>query len=139
MMLGRLELQSVAKAKMADAELLFEHSRYSNAYYLFGYAAEIALKSRIARACSSETIPDKRFVERIYSHDLNALVSLSGLRQRLDERRGASPPFNGFWSTVSDWSPQSRYATVDQFTCIAMRDAMTDTDEGVFKWLESNW
>ena len=52
MTLQRTELQAIANAKLQDAELLFQNGRHSNAYYLFGYAAEIAIKSRISRLFS---------------------------------------------------------------------------------------
>ena len=139
MMLARLELQKISQAKLDDAELLFQHNRYSNSYYLFGFAAEIAIKSRLARVFSSDSIPDKRFVNDIYVHDLNKLVSLAGLKQELDQARNDNPRFDAHWSAVSDWSPERRYAMIDVFTATVIRNAMIDEDQGVFKWLRDRW
>lgn len=139
MTLERTQLQAIANAKLQDAELLFQHERYSNAYYLFGYAAEIAIKSRISRLFQSDTIPDKKFVQDIYSHDLNRLVALAGLSAELAESRGASPVFDGHWSAVSDWNEASRYDIIDVFEATAMRNAMVDEEQGIFRWLQERW
>lgn len=139
MNMHRLELQKIALSKLDDAELLFQSERYSNAYYLFGYAAEIALKARIAHRFTAETIPDKRFVQAVYSHDLDALVNLAGLRAELESARKTSPQFDSYWSTVSDWSEGARYDMIDVFNSTAMRDAMVDKKDGVFQWLQSFW
>jgi hypothetical protein len=62
--LKRTDLQALARAKFNDAELLFQHGRFSNAYYLAGYTIEIGLKACIAAQVSAETIPDKAFLIR---------------------------------------------------------------------------
>jgi hypothetical protein len=138
-MLHRTDLQAIAKAKYADAELLFRNRRYSNSYYLFGYAVEIALKARIARAFLPETLPDKRFVSDIFQHDLTKLVGLAGLTGELSEKRKGSQLFDGHWATVASWSEQSRYDMVDAFLATAMKEAMTDQAEGIFAWLQTHW
>lgn len=138
-MLARQDLQSLAAGKLNDAELLFQNQRHSNSYYLFGYAAEIAIKARIARLFAPETIPDRKLVNDIYSHDLNKLTGLAGLTQELAAKRQSSPPFDGHWSTVADWSEQSRYDMIDVFLSTAMRNAMIDGEEGVFRWLQDRW
>jgi hypothetical protein len=139
MTLERTALQAIANAKLQDAELLFQNERYSNAYYLFGYAAEIAIKSRISRLFQPDTIPDKKFVQDIYSHDLNRLVALAGLSVDLTESRTASPVFDGHWSAVSDWNEASRYGMIDVFEATAMRNAMVDEEQGIFRWLQDRW
>jgi hypothetical protein len=138
-MLHRSDLQLLAQAKLDDAELLFQHQRFSNAYYLFGYAAEIAIKARISRIFMPETIPDRRLVNDVYSHDLGKLIGLAGLAVELDKRRKVSAVFEGHWSAVSTWSEQTRYDMIDAFTATALRNAMMDENEGVFGWLQNFW
>jgi hypothetical protein len=122
-----------------DAELLFDNRRYSNSYYLFGYAAEIAIKARISTLFRPDVIPDRAFVQSIYTHDLNRLIGLAGLTPDLTEYRKASPVFDSHWSAVSDWNEGSRYDMIDVFAATAMRNAMVDADQGVFKWLTQRW
>lgn len=139
MTLSRNDLRNIAQVKLDDAVLLFDHGRYSNSYYLFGYAAEIALKTRIATVFLPETIPDKKFVNDVYSHDLDKLVRLAGLDGLLKVEREQSPAFEAYWSTVSDWSEDKRYDIIDVFRATAMRNAMTDQEFGVFRWLQHHW
>lgn len=135
----RLDLQTIAITKLEDAELLFQHQRYSNAYYLFGYAAEIAIKARMAKFFLADTIPDRKIVNDIYTHDLTRLVGLAGLTIELNEEKRRSREFNAYWATVADWSESSRYAMVDGFGAMALRDAMINSDNGVFQWLQKHW
>ncbi|MHB1103287.1 MAG: hypothetical protein ACYC0C_11055 [Devosia sp.] len=137
--LGREHLRDLANAKVNDAVLLFEHGRYSNSYYLFGYGVELGLKSRIARVFAAETIPDRKFVNEIFSHDLAMLVGLSGLKPALDAETAKSDYFAAHWATVADWSVETRYEAIDEFRATAMRNAMLHAEFGVYKWLQSNW
>lgn len=62
--LKRSDLQSLAESKLRDAKILFEHERYSSAYYLAGYAVEIGIKACFARQITAETIPDKQAINQ---------------------------------------------------------------------------
>src|SRR5512134_2472941 len=95
--LSRFDLQSVAEAKLADAILLFNNQRFSNAYYLAGYAVEIALKACIARHIVAETIPERSFVNEIFRHDLRRLAGLAGLASELKNREVRDPAFAANW------------------------------------------
>ena len=136
---SRDDLRALAIAKVHDAELLFQNRRYSNAYYLFGYGIELALKARISKVFLAETIPDKNFVLKLHTHDIDTLVGLAGLSPLLKEQRNKSPRFDSHWIAVYDWSEQARYDMVDEFRATAMRNAMLDKEDGVFQWLQNNW
>jgi HEPN domain-containing protein len=60
------DLIKIAEAKAGDALLLLQHGRHSNAYYLSGYAVEIALKAIIATEFRHDTFPDRDFVTKIF-------------------------------------------------------------------------
>lgn len=78
--LTRADLQANAQAKLDDAILLLKQGRYSNAYYLAGYAVEIGLKACIAAQITAETIPAKEFIKGILNHEFTGLVGLAGLK-----------------------------------------------------------
>ena len=61
--LNHKDLQNLSNAKFSDAVLLFENERFSNAYYLAGYAVGIGLKACIALQFKPETLPDPKFVQ----------------------------------------------------------------------------
>ena len=77
---SRTDLQARAQAKLDDALLLLLNNRFSNAYYLAGYAIEMALKACVAAQIVAETIPDKELLNKILNHDFKVLVGLAGLK-----------------------------------------------------------
>jgi hypothetical protein len=135
----RTVLQAVAQAKLDDARLLLQNGRFSNAYYLAGYAIEIGLKACIAKQISADTIPDKNFVNAIFQHGLKGLVSVAGLSTALKEKETNDPIFATNWGLVAGWTPEVRYDTVDNYTAQLMLQAVADDQSGVFAWIKANW
>jgi hypothetical protein len=103
-----------------------------------GYAVEIGLKAAIAGEFRANTIPEKKFVNDIYSHDLRKLVDAAGLTRSLAEemRRAES---DAKWATVENWKPEDRYAIATSVAAKAMVAAVDDPNDGVFKWIRSHW
>jgi HEPN domain-containing protein len=132
------ELKSLASEKSADARLLFDNGRYSNAYYLAGYAVEIGLKAVIAKKFRAGEIPDKKFVADIYSHDLRSLVGYSELKTQLDRAR-RKPRFDANWVTVEKWKADHRYAMFARVDAEAIVLAVDEKKHGVLEWIRSHW
>lgn len=97
----RGELQVNAQAKLDDAMILLRRGRYSNAYYLAGYAVEIGLKACIAAQISAETIPDKAFIRNIFNHQFRVLVGLAGLAGSLKDEEDKDQAFAANWALTS--------------------------------------
>lgn len=72
--LKRADLRANAQAKLDDAIFLLQHKRFSNAYYLAGYAVEIGLKACIAAQIAAETIPDKALLKKSLTTISKALL-----------------------------------------------------------------
>ncbi|MBX6425400.1 MAG: HEPN domain-containing protein [Variibacter sp.] len=136
--LPRSTLQKLALAKVKDARLLFDHGRYANSYYLYGYGIELALKACIARHIVAETIPDRAILNNVLTHDIAKLSALAGLSELLRERR-ADREFDLRWAVVAEWLVESRYELVDSVTAAAMQDAVEHPQHGVLKWLRQHW
>src|SRR4029079_7336555 len=110
----KTELQALAQAKIDDAILLYNNQRYSNAYYLAGYAIELALKACIASQFTADTIPDQSFGVDIYGgHDLQKLIRLDVLSSELQAQSDRDVNFSTNWALVAQWSEAKRYATTD--------------------------
>jgi len=137
--LKRTDLHAIALAKLDDARLLLEHGRWSSSYYLGGYALEIALKACIARTIEAETIPDRRFINDIFVHDLAKLVTLAGLKNALDARKDGDPAFWANWALVTQWRPEVRYEIVQPTTAQLTVSAIADEPSGVFPWIRQFW
>jgi hypothetical protein len=135
----RTDLQSIAQIKVDDALILLQHSRFSNAYYLAGYAVEIGLKAYIARTIFSETIPDQKFISAINTHKLRELISLAGLSSEFKTRQDSDSNFGASWAIVAQWGPEKRYELIDPMTSQLMVQSVVDPNNGVFPWIKAYW
>lgn len=124
--LKRAELQALAEAKLDDASILLQNRRFSNAYYLLGYAVELALKACIAIQFTADTIPDKSFVTDIYSHDLQKLVKLAGLSSEQEKQSDSDVNFAANWALVAQWSEAARYVSTNSVSAQTLFTAITD-------------
>jgi HEPN domain-containing protein len=102
-------LQALAEARVADARALLNAKRFDAAYYLAGYAIECALKACIAKRTRLHDFPDKEFARKVYTHDLDDLLGIAGLKGQLQQRFHQDPALEAKWGIVKDWSEQARY------------------------------
>lgn len=135
----RNELQAIAQAKLDDAFILFNARRFSNAYYLAGYAVEIGLKACIAKQIVADVIPDKKFINDTYIHDLRILVKVAGLSGELKEKQGNDANFSANWAVVVEWEPEARYRGTDIHTTQVFLSAINDNASGVLPWIKMYW
>ena len=56
-MMRKTEIEEIVQARLQDAEVLFESSRYDGSVYLCGYAVELGLKARICRTLQWDEYP----------------------------------------------------------------------------------
>ena len=138
MQLTRSNLQALSLEKKADARLLIENGRWSNAYYLYGYSIELALKACIARKFLAETIPDKKLMLQTYTHKIAELVALADLKTALAAKR-QDEAFDGRWRFIEQWSEEARYAMYEEHEARAMQDAIEAEHVGVFQWIAGYW
>lgn len=109
---------------------------FEGAYYLAGYAVECALKACIAKRTREFDFPDRREVERSYTHDLAQLLEGARLKTDLGEASAADRQLLRQWNTASVWSERSRYALdVDEDSAHNMLIAV----DGILRWLKKRW
>ena len=109
--MNRADLQELSDERLGDGVLLLQAGRHSGAYYMLGYAVECALKAAVAKQIREHDFPDKKLVTDSHTHDLNKLLSLSGLRAPFDARTKTDPAFAVNWATTKDWNESFRYST----------------------------
>lgn len=119
--------------------MLLHAGRYSAAYYLAGYAVELGIKARIAGVFQADIIPEKSFVNAVYSHKLDELVGLAGIKRQLQDDMGRDPVLSAAWGIASKWNETSRYEMWDQFAAASMLQAVGDGNHGVLQWLKKHW
>jgi HEPN domain-containing protein len=138
-MITKVDLEALAEMRLLDAVQLFQSSRYSAAYYLSGYAVELGIKACIAKVFQANAIPDKAFVAAIYSHKLDELLGLAGLKKQLQDDMKSAPRLSAAWGVASKWNEASRYAIWDTFAAASIIAAVGDQNHGVLQWLKKHW
>jgi len=135
----RADWQRLSRIRLAEAQTLLSASHWSGSYYLAGYAIECGLKSVLARQFRSATIPNKKLVNDLHTHDLAALVRLAGLQASLDAASSADEDLAVNWNVVKDWNEASRYRTWSELEARDIVRAVTDRNHGMMKWIRSVW
>lgn len=138
-MLTKRDLETLAETRLADAAQLFGGARYSGAYYLAGYAVELAIKACIADVFQADVIPERSFVNAVHTHKLDDLLALADVRQELQEDMRADAGLAAAWGVASQWNEAARYALWDQVAAAGMIRAVGDERHGVLQWLKKRW
>ena len=137
--LNREQLRQLAERYAADASLLWEHGRWSSAYYLAGYAVECALKACIAMQFKEHDFPDLKIVKAAHTHELNELLSLAGLKERLEEDGKEREDLREYWKLVTGWRETARYKDQIEARARDLIRTVSDTENGVLTWLKEHW
>lgn len=110
-----IELRTIARARLRDAEALLTAGRYDGSVYLCGYSVEIALKARVCRTLKWTGFPstNKEFegYHSFRTHDLDVLLHLSGAEVKMKE-----PRYLTAWSVIAMWEPGTRYRPIGTAT-----------------------
>jgi hypothetical protein len=138
---NRSELQQLAEDRLLDAKLLLDGRRWSGAYYLAGYAMECGLKACVMAFVerTGEIFRDKRFSEKCFTHQLDDLLKLSGLKDAHDLLLRSNPSFVGFWGVAKNWSEVARYQQKTEQEATELYEAIVDGTDGVLLWIRLYW
>jgi hypothetical protein len=133
-------LQTLSQNRLEEGRILLENGQWTGAYYMTGLAVECALKACLARAVKEYDYPDKKFVNDMYQHDLQKLVSLdAALWVALQAEMKNDPKLARNWSTVKDWDDEKRYDVVVEQDAKGMYDATAEAGSGVMPWIKGKW
>ena len=131
------DFQRLADLRAKEAGVLARNGCEQGAYYLAGYAVECALKACIAKKTKRHDFPPKRkYVEKVYQHELKVLLELAGLNEQLDDDTKKNPTLGRNWGVVSRWDTESRYDT--GLKGKDLYEAITGAD-GVLPWIKQRW
>ena len=138
--MNRDDLQRIARLRVKEAKVLLENGYFSGAYYLLGYAIECALKACIAKQIKRYDFPDRKLINDSYSHELEKLLGVSGLKEKLQDEIRNNPNLEVNWAIVKDWSVESRYSTdISETAARDFYSAVTTSKNGVLSWLKKWW
>jgi hypothetical protein len=135
------QFRELARRYSIDSAALLASRRWSGAYYLAGYAVECGLKASAAnQLIRSERIPDRKWLDNFYTHQLVKLVNAAELSVSLQVRKAESDAFRRNWEeVVIKWTSEARYAGASRAMAEEMVRAVNDKTDGVLAWLRSLW
>jgi hypothetical protein len=136
---NRAEFQQLAEERILDARSLLAAQRWSGAYYLVGYAVECALKSCIAKLTNRYDFPDKTFAQKSFTHEIETLVTLAGLKKTRDDDAAGNQKLSDNWIKVKDWKEDTRYRQTTEAEANELHDAIVDQTDGVMQWIKARW
>jgi HEPN domain-containing protein len=138
---NRTEAKRFAEAWIVDAKALLDAGRWHAAYYLIGYAVECGLKACILAYIDNTGIifRDKKFAEKCYTHDIEALVKAANLETTRGLDMQANPDLAANWQRVKDWNVDIRYQERGEAEARRLYEAVTDSANGVLPWIKARW
>jgi hypothetical protein len=95
------------------------------------------VSSRSARAAEANSRQGGR--PGVYSHKLDDLLGLAGIKKQLQDDMKTDAQLSAAWGVASKWTEASRYDLWNQFTAASMIEAVGDQDHGVLQWLKKRW
>ncbi|HYT93382.1 MAG TPA: hypothetical protein VEL76_31990, partial [Gemmataceae bacterium] len=136
----RAEWQQLAEDRILDARAHLDPAvaRWSAAYYLVGYAVECGLKACVlvhVVAHPEVIYEDRKFSQSAWTHDLEVLVALAGLKAVRDADTAANPIRYKHWQKLNAWSEEARYLQKTQAEAQRLFDAVADPVNGVMQWI----
>jgi|SRR3972149_11195590 len=137
--MNRTDFQKLAEIRLQEAKALLDAEKFDGAYYLCGYAVECALKACIAKQTKEHDFPDVKIVQKSYTHNLENLLDLSGLKSDLDNKIKDDKEFDNFWSIVKDWNENSRYEFLPNKKSRDLYEAIANIEKGVLQWIKQRW
>jgi HEPN domain-containing protein len=136
----RTEFQELAEQRLVEAKALLDLGMWDGAYYLAGYAVELALKACIIKMLMvTDAFPSKEFSKNCYTHDIESLVKLAKLTDLRKAATDSDPEMLAKWTTVKDWSEAMRYHRIDKIEAEALYIAVAEGAHGVLPWIKTQW
>ena len=137
--MDRRDLQELSRVRLKEAKALLTLGMHDGAYYLAGYSVECALKACIARQTQRHEFPDNNKVRKSWTHALNDLVNVAGLKDELQERTNTDFDFLTNWGIVASWSEESRYRRHRPESARELVKAVDERRHGVIRWIRLHW
>jgi HEPN domain-containing protein len=139
----RHDFHQLADIRLKEAKALLDLGMWDGAYYLAGYAIEVALKACIIKTVvateASFLFQDKKYAEKCWTHDLEKLIELSEMKPALDIAINADSGLSDNWATAKDWKEDKRYHRITEKEAKDLYDAVSDASHGVLPWIKSQW
>jgi len=140
------EIRDLADLRLEEAWLLYNNGYYDGTAYTAGYVVELVLKAKV---CELLEVPnffhqnsniDSKVVRSFKTHDLEALLVLSGLSDKFHIAKGNNNVLARNWNTICEWSENRRYLPKGTFSAqntLKFLKAIDDNQNGFKTWIEN--
>jgi hypothetical protein len=140
---NRAHWQNLAEERVLDADVLLQAGRWAGAFHLIGYAVESGLKSCVLAYMENSNADvifrERKFSDNCWTHNIEELVRLAGLRSALDLDMAANRQLGINWIYATQWKEISRYQTATEFNARRLYQAVADAADGVLPWIRTRW
>jgi len=111
--------------------------KWSGAYYLAGYAVELALKACIIKLLmTTDAFPMKDFSRDCYTHSIEKLLVVAKLAELRKLATDVGPLLSTNWALLNNWSEEKRYHFILKSEAEELVNAIADADHGVLTWIK---
>ena len=141
------EIKHLAELRLQEANILLSNGYPDGAYYLGGYALELALKAIICKNLDIEDLfadsssHPKESIRVLKVHDLSRLLLFSGLIEKHKIEKRSNVVFSTNWSNVEKWNESARY-NKGKYTTQEVQIFLNSIDDplnGILTWLKTHW
>jgi len=100
---------------------------------------------RVERRTQQHDFPDKKLVDKSYTHDVEKLLDAAGLKDNLAKDIGGNKRLEMEWEFVKSWSEQSRYVLLEgedserKKSAFLMIFSVESEGGGVLRWIKQYW
>jgi hypothetical protein len=140
---NRAHWQNLAEERVLDADVLLQAGRWAGAFHLIGYAVESGLKPCVLAYMENSNADvifrERKFSDNCWTHNIEELVRLAGLRSALDLDMAANRQLGINWIYATQWKEISRYQTATEFNARRLYQAVADAADGVLPWIRTRW
>jgi len=141
-------IREIAEERLAEAIILRDKGKYNGAFYLAGYAVELALKAKICDNFGFPNLFDEddqsaitgigELRKAVKKHDLFVLLMFSGLKIKFDDAMANDKGFLRINSLLfKNWNESYRYKPCGfckDYDVIEMIDLMTNANN-IMQWI----
>lgn len=141
------EIKDLVQLRLQEAHALLAMGHPDGAYYLGGYALELALKAIICKnwdvgdLFADSNVHPKESIRVLKVHDLSRLLLFSGLIEKHKIEKRSNIIFSTYWNYVEKWHESARYDQGKYSTheVQIFLNSIDDPSNGILTWLKKHW
>ena len=147
------EIRNLARQRLSEAEILYQHNKYDGAYYLAGYSVELTLKAKICERLGIPNLFDEtnasansikgigEIRKTLKTHNLFTLLIFCGLKDKFDTDKATNVELAKANTLLFNaWDENVRYKPCGH---IVKKDVevlinLLSRSNGILTWIERN-